>query len=308
MSDYIRIFAPATVSNVGPGFDFMGFALTRPGDILRLRKNSKKEIRIFNETGIHLPDDPEQNVASVAVASLLKGIKSNQGIDLIFEEKINPGSGIGSSAASCTAAVAGVNHILNAGLSSHELIVHALDGEFIASGSIHADNIAPAMLGGFILIRSYNPMDIIRLNIPEKLICTVVHPDIEIKTSESRKLIPESLSIKDSIGQAGNASALIAGIATEDYSLISRALEDKIAEPVRKKLIPGYQELKDKIQGSGILGMNISGSGPSVFALSDNRKSAELAEKYMQESFCNQGISCKTYISKVSESGTRIIK
>ena len=308
MSDFVRVFAPATVSNVGPGFDLMGFALSEPGDILRVKKNSLNELRIINETDIDLPEDISKNVSSVAVKSLLDQLNSKQGFDLIFEKKINPGSGIGSSAASCTAAVLGVSKLLHSKLSENDLIHHALKGEFIASGSVHADNIAPAMLGGFILIRSYDPIDIIRLKVPGKLLCTIVHPHIEIKTSESRKLIPVSISTKDSIAQSGNAAALIAGIATENYPLIGRSIEDRIAEPVRKTFIPGYNDLKEELAGSGILGMNISGSGPSIFALSDNIKAAENAEKIMKDNFSREGISCKTYISKLSEKGTRIIE
>jgi homoserine kinase len=308
MSDFIRIFAPATVSNVGPGFDLMGFALSEPGDVLSVKKNKLNQLRIINQTGISLPEENTKNVSTVAVSSLLNQLNIKQGFDLIFEKKINPGSGIGSSAASCTAAVYGVSRLLKSKLVETELIYHALQGEFVASGSIHADNIAPAMLGGFVLIRSYDPIDIIRLKVPEKLLCTIVHPDIEIKTSESRKLIPTSVSTKDSISQSGNAAALIAGIATENYELIGRSLEDKIAEPVRKNLIPGYTELKQKLKSSGILGMNISGSGPSIFALSDSSKAAENAEKIMNDTFNIAGIACKTYISKVSEKGTRIIE
>ena len=307
MSDSIRVFAPATVSNVGPGFDLMGFALSEPGDILMVRKNKLNEIKIINESNVELPLLPEKNVASVAVKSLLNTLGINQGFDLVFEKKINPGSGIGSSAASCTAAVMAVNHLLRSKLKENELIRHALQGEFIASGSIHADNIAPAMIGGFILIRSYDPIDIIRLKVPEKLICTIVHPHIEIKTAESRKLIPVTIPTKDSIAQSGNAAALIAGIINADYPLIGRSLHDRIAEPVREKLIPGYTSLKLKLKDSGILGMNISGSGPSIFALSDNPVAAENAERIMRKCYDDLNIPCNTYISGVSQNGTRIL-
>lgn len=303
----IRIFSPATVSNVGPGFDLIGFALEGPGDILRIRKNDTGELRIFNETHIQLPLDVDKNVATIAVKSMINALQISQGFDLIFENKIYPGSGIGSSAASCTAAVYGINELLEKPLSEEELIDHALAGEFIASKSLHADNIAPAMLGGIILIRSYQPLDIIRLKAPEDLWCTVVHPDIEIKTAESRKLIPDTISLKDSLRQSGNLAALIAGITTQDYDLIGRSLEDWIAEPVRKRSIPGYDELKKRIVGNGVLGMNISGSGPSVFALLQNEETIESTMSIMKEIFRKRGISARTYCSKISEKGTRII-
>jgi homoserine kinase len=303
----VRVFAPATVSNVGPGFDLMGFAIDRPGDILRIRRNDLGRIRIINECNTPLPDDPEENVASVAVLSLLGKVESNAGYDIIFEEKINPGSGIGSSAASSTAAVFGLNELLGNPLSKVELIPHALDGEFIASKSLHADNIAPAMLGGIVLIRSYDPLDLIELKAPENLWCTLVHPDIEIKTAESRKLIPQSINLRDSLAQSGNLASLIAGITTSNYSLIGRSLEDRIAEPVRKNSIPGYTILKNKLKETGVLGMNISGSGPSLFALSDSQETALTAEKLMKEEFRSLNIGCQTYLSKISEKGTRLI-
>lgn len=303
----VRVFAPATVSNVGPGFDLMGFAIEKPGDILRIRKNDLGKIRIINECNTPLPEDPQKNVSGVAILSLLKKMDSRDGYDIIFEEKINPGSGIGSSAASSAAAVFGLNELLGNPLSKSDLLPHALDGEYIASQSLHADNIAPAMLGGIILIRSYDPFDLFELKAPEDLWCTIVHPDIEIKTAESRKLIPKKLNLRDSLAQSGNLAALIAGITTSNYSLIARSLEDRIAEPVRKSSIPGYDTLKNKLKETGALGMNISGSGPSLFALSDSRETALKAEKEMQYVFRSLDIGCMTYVSKISEKGTRLI-
>lgn len=307
MNQSIRIIAPASVSNVGPGFDLMGFALGEPSDILRVQKNNSKSLRIINESGISIPENPKNNVSSVAVQSLLDKFDIKDGFDLIFEKKIHPGSGIGSSAASCTSAVYGVNKLLDDIETENNLIHHALKGEFIASGSLHADNIAPALLGGFILIRSYEPFDLIKLKYPDNLICTLIHPELVIKTMESRKLIPKKITLSDSIAQSGNLAALIAGLNTDDYDLIGRSLEDKIAEPHRSKLIPGYEELKIKLIDSGVLGMNISGSGPSVFALSDSLEIAEKAALIMKETFKKRNIQSKTYISGISELGTRIL-
>ncbi len=307
MSQSIRIIAPASVSNVGPGFDLMGFALDEPNDILQLRKNNSNSLRIINESGINLPENPKNNVSSVAVQSLLDKFDIKDGFDLIFEKKIHPGSGIGSSASSCTSAVYGVNQLLGEIETVDNLIHHALKGEYIASGSLHADNIAPAMLGGFILVRSYEPFDLIKLKYPDNLMCTLVHPELVIKTMDSRRLIPEKLPLSDSIAQSGNLAALIAGLNTDDYDLIGRSLEDKIAEPHRSKLIPGYNELKAKLKDCGVLGMNISGSGPSVFALSDSIEIAEKAALIMKETFMERNIQSKTYISGISELGTRIL-
>ncbi len=307
MSHSIRIIAPATVSNVGPGFDLMGFALGEPNDILQLHKNNSNTLRIINQSGINLPKNPKENVSSVAIQSLLDKFDIKDGFDLIFEKKIHPGSGIGSSAASCTAAVYGLNELLDNIETEDNLIQHALKGEFIASGSLHADNIAPALLGGFILIRSYKPFDIIKLKYPKKLLCTIVHPEIVIKTLDSRKLIPGNIPLSDSIAQSGNIAALVAGLNTSDYKLIGRSLDDKIAEPHRSKLIPGYDELKIRLKDCGVLGMNISGSGPSVFALSDTLEIAEKAASIMKKTFKDKNIQSKTYISGISETGTRTL-
>jgi len=307
MKSSVKIFAPATISNVGPGFDLMGFALEQPGDIMVVKPNNTGQLRLFNNTGADVPLDPSKNVSSVAVYALLEALGCKTGFDLIFETKINPGSGIGSSAASCTAAVVGVNELLNRPFTEKELLPFAMKGEFVASGSIHADNVAPALFGGFILIRNYDPIDIIRIDAPQDLICTVAHPNIEIKTSESRKLIPKELPVKKALEQCGNIAGLLAGLITSDYQLIGRSLHDVIAEPVRASLIPGYLEIKARLPETGALGGNISGSGPSVFALSDNTESAKKAGTLMHEVFQKNGLDSKVYISKISRQGTRLI-
>jgi len=305
--DQIRIFAPASISNVGPGFDLMGFALEKPGDVISLKKNNLKSIRIYNKSDMPIPVDPEKNVAAVAIHAFLKEFHLEQGIDLFFEQKIKPGSGIGSSAASACAAVFGANELMETMLPLAQLIPAALKGEFIASGSIHADNIAPSMLGGLILVRSYEPLDIIQIPIPESLYYVVVHPDIVIKTAESRKIIAEQLSLKKALEQCGNIAGLVTGFTTSDYELIGRSLKDVIAEPVRAPFIPGYLELKHKIEQTGALGASISGSGPSVFALCDDMETAVKVSELMQFFFERINIECETYLSKISPLGARVI-
>jgi homoserine kinase len=307
MNDSVRVYAPASVSNVGPGFDLMGFAMEEPGDVLTVRTNTQGNLRIVNNTPSSLPVDPSQNVATVAVKAMLARLESSRGFDLVFERKIKPGSGIGSSAASCTAAVFGVNELLGKPFSPEQLIEFALEGEFLASGSLHADNIAPAMLGGFVLIRSYEPLDIIQLPFPSDLICVVVHPDIEIKTAESRKLIPQNPGIRNTLIQCGNLAGLITGLITTDYALVSRSLHDAIAEPVRAHLIPGYFSLKQDLLDAGAIGANISGSGPSVFALTNRMETARKLSGLMELAFHSQGIACEVYISTISAHGTRSI-
>ena len=305
---YVKVVAPATISNVGPGFDLLGFALDEPEDIMIVRKNSSLTLKIINHTDIIIPEDPLENVATIAAVSMLKALGINEGFDFIFDRKISPGSGIGSSAASCTAAVMGVNYLLNKPFSKTELLNFALEGECAASGSIHADNVAPALFGGFILIRSYTPLDIISIKYPSDLFCTVIHPNIEIKTSESRKLIPNRFPIQTVLQQCGNIAALISGLGSSDFGLIGRALDDAIAEPIRANMIPGYNDIKANARENGALGANISGSGPSIFALSDSRENAQKVGAYMVKTFEKLGIKNDLYISRVSKNGTRILE
>jgi len=307
MENYVKVFAPATISNVGPGFDLLGFAIEAPGDIMIVRINSNDSLRIINNTNYPVPEDPEKNVATVAVSSLLKYVGIKQGFDFILQSKIAPGSGIGSSAASSAAAVVGVNILLNNICNYEQLLSFAIEGEKLSSGSIHADNVAPALFGGFILIRSYDPLDIIPVRYPESLFCIVVQPEIEIKTLDSRKLIPKEFPIKTMLQQCGNIAALIAGLNTSDYALIGRALDDVIAEPIRAQSIPGYYELKSKLRENGALGGNISGSGPSVFALASCKADADKVASLMRKAFDNQNIKNRVHISNISNQGTRMI-
>ena len=308
MEKTVKIFAPATVSNVGPGFDIAGFALEKPGDILVLKLNNNKTLRIINSSGTNIPENPEKNVAGVAVKALLDKLKSSQGFDLIFERKISPGSGIGSSAASCTAAVYGANILLETPYNPKELITFALKGEMLASGSLHADNIAPAMLGGFVFIKSYKPMEIIQIKPPEKLLCALVHPSIQINTCESRKILPEKIPMKSAIKQCGNLAGLIAGITLDDYNLIYRSLHDQFAEPFRKRFIPGYDQLKSELTEKLTGGCNISGSGPSVFFLSHIREDIIKAVEIMKNIYNNLNIEHEIYISEICAKGTRILE
>jgi len=307
MEKSIKVFAPATISNVGPGFDLMGLALAEPGDIMIIRSNRSKKLNIINNTSCRIPADPSLNVAAVSASALLRSAGIDQGFDFIFESKITPGSGIGSSAASCTAAVFGVNELLNNIYRTEELLPFAMAGETLSSGSPHADNIAPALLGGFLLIRSIDPFDIIRIPYPENLYCTIGHPDVEIKTLESRRLIPKDFPVGTLIKQSANIAGLVAGLSLSDFNLIGRSLEDYIAEPVRAGMIPAYKELKSRLKEHGAIGVNISGSGPSVFAFSDSDENASRVSAFMHKTFKDQGIKNNIYVSRVSNDGTRIL-
>ncbi len=303
----VKVFGPATVSNVGPGFDLMGFALEAPGDEMLIRRNNAGKLVLINESGCTLPLDPAINVAAVAATSLLNELDNHDGFDLVFTRKINPGSGIGSSAASSVAAVAGINEILGNPFETASLIPYALEGEKIASGSIHADNIAPALLGGITLIRSYDPLDIKHIPYPADLWCAVIHPQLEIKTLESRKLIPTEVPLKTALQQCGNLAGLVAGLATGDYSLISRSVTDVFAEPYRTQQLPDFEDLRQSALDSGSIGTGLSGSGPSVFSLCRGEEMAFSVGKVMQRHFIERDIKAGLYVSKISEAGCKII-
>jgi len=305
--DEIKVFGPATVSNVGPGFDLLGFALEAPGDELIIRRNGTDKLVLYNQSDCKLPVDPELNVAAVAAASMLRALHSYEGFDLVFTKKIDPGSGVGSSAASSVAAVVGLNELLGSPYETADLIPYAMEGEKIASGAIHADNIAPALLGGFTLIRGYDPLDIKHIPYPGDLWCTVVHPGLEIKTMESRKLIPKELPLETALQQCGNLAGLVAGLTTSDYGLISRSVTDLIAEPYRTQQLPGFKKLRSRALKAGSLGTGLSGSGPSVFSLCRGEEMATLVGRVMEEHFTEINIGSSLYVSKISEAGCRII-
>lgn len=309
-SKSIKVFAPASVSNVGPGFDMMGFALNEPGDEIIIKKSNKKELRItkINGDGGCLPFDINKNTTTVAIKSLLKKYDLNVGLDVLINKKMGIGSGLGSSAASAVAGVFAVNELLDLKLTKFELLEHAMAGEFIASGSIHADNVAPCLFGGFILIRSYNPIDIIQVNYPKNLYCSIVYPSIEIKTIEARRILSKTVKLKTAIAQAGNASGLIAGLLTKDFNLISRSIIDHIAEPKRAKLIPCYHEVRKAALDNGALNCNITGSGPSMFAFSTSLSAAEKIARSMLHAVIKKGLNGTSYISKINNKGPMVLE
>lgn len=308
MLDFVKVFAPGSVSNVACGFDILGFAIDGVGDEMVVRKNNQQKIIINPIKGYEdLPTDPKKNVAGVAIQSLLDDLGSNQGFDVEIVKHIKPGSGIGSSAASSAGAVVAVNELLGNPYTRMQLVNFAMKGEEVASGDIHADNVAPATLGGFCLIRGYSPLDIIPIQPPEELWCVVIHPQIEIKTKESRELLSPQVPLKKAILQWGNVAGLMSGLYTSNYELIGRSLVDHIVEPQRKILIPNFDKLKSSVMEAGALGCSISGSGPSVFALTHGREFADKVAVAMDSVFCNSAIDYKIYVSKVSQGGVRIL-
>lgn len=305
----IKIFAPATVANVACGFDVLGFAVNNPGDEVILKLSNVPKVRITQITGDEgrLPQIAEKNTAGISIIKFLEHIGSAQGVEIILHKKMPLGSGLGSSAASSVAGVYGINELLGRPLDPQKLLPFAMEGERIACGSAHADNVAPALFGGFVLIRSYNPLDVVKLPTPKDLFATIIHPQIEVQTKDAREILKKELLLKDAVIQWGNVAGLVTGLFTSDYKLIGRSLQDVIIEPVRSILIPGYQRVKNAALEAGALGCSISGSGPSIFALSKGEEIAGKVARAMQEAFDEIQIESEAYVSEINQAGPLIL-
>ncbi|OWW23864.1 homoserine kinase [Zobellia sp. OII3] len=304
----IKIFCPATIANVSCGFDVLGVALDNVGDTMVVRKTSEKGLRITKLEGQDLPMETERNVAGVAGLALLEKGDYEGGFEIEIYKKIKAGSGIGSSAASSTGAVWAMNELLGRPFSTLELVQFSMEGERLASGVAHADNVAPALFGGFTLVRSYAPLDIIPIHTPSELYATVIHPQIEVKTSDSRKILKTNITLADGIKQWGNVGGLIAGLFTEDYDLIGRSLVDHIVEPIRSILIPGFDQVKSEALNAGALGCGISGSGPSIFAFSKGEAMANEVAAAMKNVYKNIGIDYDVHVSKINREGIKTLQ
>jgi homoserine kinase len=303
----VKIAAPATVANLVCGFDVLGMALNDPQDIMELSLSDEPGIRIKHIDGYNLPTAPAQNVAGAGLLALLQEYDTPIGFDLTIDKLIKPGSGLGSSAASSAGAVVAANILLDNHFSNEDLVRFAMNGEKLASGVKHADNIAPCIYGGITLIRSIFPLDIIPLSAPPMFV-TVVHPQIEVKTSDARQILRKEVLLKDAIKQWGNIAGLVAGFMKGDYALIGRSLEDVIIEPVRSILIPGFDEVKRKSREAGALGGGIAGSGPSIFMLSTEKAVAHAVEETMKSVFEKLGIDFKTYVTTLNNDGVKIMQ
>ena len=305
--DSIRIFSPASIANISCGFDVLGLSLDTVGDYMTIRKVPEAGIKITNITGQDLPLATEKNVAGVAGLALLDKSDYEGGFEIEIEKLIKPGSGIGSSAASSAGAVWGMNLLLGRPFSRLQLVEFAMEGERLASGAAHADNVAPGLFGGFTLVRSYEPLDIVKIPSPQDLHVVVIHPQIEVKTSDSRKILKTNITLADGIKQWGNVGGLIAGLFTEDYDLISRSLVDHIVEPIRSMLIPGFDEVKEVSMEAGALGCGISGSGPSIFALCRGEHIAADVARSMEQVYGKMGVDFDVHISGINTIGIREI-
>ena len=305
----VTAFAPATVANVCCGFDILGFAIENPGDEVEVSLADQPGVRMTKITGDDgkLPLEASRNTSAVAIQSYLKAIGSDQGVDVVLHKKLPLGSGMGSSAASAAAALVAVNTLMGEPLTRKELVPHAMEAERIACGTGHADNVAPSILGGFVLIRDYHPLDLLQVSFPRDLCCVLVHPHLEVRTEDSRRILRNSVTIRDAVSQSANAAGLMIGLMNQDYELIGSCLKDAIAEPVRSVFIPGFDQLKKVAKDAGALGSGISGSGPTVFALCTSLETAQRVGERMVEHFSLSHLKSDLIVSPVNAKGATVI-
>jgi homoserine kinase len=306
----IAVYAPGSVSNVGCGFDVLGFALDAPGDVVIAAPQEASGVSIVAIHGDdgRLSTEPRKNTASAAVLELLRRLETLRGISLTIHKGLPLASGIGSSGASAVAAVVAANEVLGRPAPLEILLECAMAGEQAGCGSRHPDNVTPSLYGGFILARSADPPDIVRLPVPEGLACAVLHPRIEIQTGVARALIGDRVALADATRQWANVGALVAALYTSDLALLSRSLVDHIAEPKRAPLVAGLAEIKAAAQSAGALGCGLSGSGPSIFALAASLETAQAAGDAMQRAFsATSDVGADLWVCPVGRQGARVV-
>ena len=303
----IKIFSPATVANVACGYDVLGFCLDAVGDEMLIRKVDKKGIRITKIEGFELPFKTELNVAGVSALEMYEALQPDCGFEIEIYKNIKPGSGIGSSAASAVGSVFGMNALLGKPFNKTELTQFAMKGEALASKCEHADNLAPALFGGFTLVKSLSPLEILEIPSPDNLYATIIHPQIEVKTVDSRAILPKEVKLQEAIVQWANFGSLIHSLHTNNYQLMKRSLHDAIIEPHRSKLIPFYKEVKQAALNAGALGTNISGSGPSIFSLCKGIETATLVSDAIKKVYLSTGIKFDIHISKINIEGIKVL-
>lgn len=303
----LKIFSPATVANVSCGFDVLGFCLDTIGDEMIIRKTVEKGVRITKIVGADLPFETKKNVAGVAALAIMNAANPDFGVEIEIYKNIKPGSGVGSSSASASGAVWAINELLGKPYNKQELTAFGMKGEAIASGAEHADNVAPGIFGGFTLVKQLNPLKVVQLPTPSKMYATILHPQIEVKTSEARAILPKEVSLQKAIKQWANVGSFVSGLYDEDYELISDSLVDNIVEPHRSKLIPHFDAVKEAMLKAGALGAGISGSGPSIFSLCKGEENAKKVAEAVIEVYKDKSINYDIYVSKINTKGIKII-
>lgn len=302
----VTVQSPATVANLVCGFDVLGMCLHAPYDQMEVKLLNEPKVIIRTTDNYPLPTDPSLNTAGAPLLDMMQELDANIGFEVLITKHIKPGSGLGSSAASAAGAAVAANHLLGNIFSREELVRFAMAGEKVATGVKHADNVTPCIYGGITLIRSIFPLDIVPVPSPA-LYVTVVHPQIEIKTADARQILRKEVQLKNAIKQWGNIAGLVAGFMKGDLALIGRSLEDVIIEPVRSILIPCFDEVKEKSKAAGALGGGISGSGPSVFMLSEHEEMANRIERVMHDIYTVIDLPFYTYVTRINNEGVKII-
>jgi homoserine kinase len=306
----VKAFAPATVANVSCGFDILGFAIDAMGDVVEVREKSELGVKVVSIQGDEgkLPYETEKNTCAVAIQAMLEELDKEVGIEIFLKKGLPLGSGMGSSAASAVAALVAANRLLGEPFEKKDLLPFAIAAEKVACGAGHADNVAPSLFGGFVLIRDYHPLDVVKLHVPEGLYCILLHPNFELRTADSRSVLRESVTLKHSTIQSGNVAGLVAGLFLEDFDLIGRSLKDVIAEPYRGTLIPGFYETKEAVKSAGALGMGISGSGPTMFALCKGAEKSEEIIRAVKDVYVSIGLEVDAYHSAINIRGAHVIE
>lgn len=310
MRKSIKVFAPATVANVVCGYDVLGFAVNQPGDEVIMTLTEGKGITISKITGDDgkLPLNPAKNTVSASVQHYLNHIgKPDLGVEIELHKKMPIGSGLGSSSASTVAGLFAINTLMGNLLTNKELVPFAMKGEELACGYGHADNVAPALMGGFVLIRSYQPLDIISLPFPEDMHAAIVYPEVDVPTKDARQMIRSKVLLKDAVTQWGNVAGLVSGLFMKDYDLIGRSMTDILVEPTRSILIPDFYKLRTIAMKAGAVGFGISGSGPSVFALTKDADTANKITEKLKQHLKSISINSLSFVSEVNKKGPIIL-
>ena len=306
--DSIKVFSPGSITNLSCGYDILGVCLQNRGDEITVKKIDKKEIIINSNDDYNISKDINKNVAGIAAQALLKNTNTKFGFEIEIKKGIKPGSGIGSSAASSAGTVFAINQLLDSPFSQMDLIKFSMEGEKFVSGTYHADNVAPIILGGITLVRSIDEIDVIKLPSPKSLEVIIIRPNIEIKTSDSRKVVKNKIKIEKMVQQSANLGSFVSSLYTEDYGLMSKSVVDVIVEPNRRILIPEFDKIKEISKEDGAIAVGISGSGPSIFSLSNNSTVSEKILKSVTNHYEKLKISHDGFISKVNSTGIKIIE
>lgn len=307
----VTAFAPATVSNLACGFDVFGLALERPGDEVVARRSDEPGVTLLSVQGDggRLPREVRRNSAGVATRTLLDRLVADEGVELELRKGLPLASGLGGSGASAVAAVVAVDRLLGAGQAREVLLECAVEGERAACGSRHADNVAPALYGGLVLVRSVTPPDVIRLPVADGMAVAVVRPHAEVETGTARRAVGDRVDLDAAVAQWANTAALVAGLYEEDWGLVTRALVDAVAEPVRAPSVPGFSAAVEAARDAGALGSSLSGSGPSIFALCRTLDEAGEVGRAMQEAVRKRGgVGADLIVSSAAAPGARVVE